>query len=177
VEPSNEQPSNTAAGKYEHLQGYTFLVPNEWEVVTLEHLLKDQDKREVMPLLSLPILYLVYPDQKHPKASFTFQVTYDSKNIPWHRQSEQFKVDKIRDLERELGAEMKLVENKSTTMNGVEVTSFHYTFSSLLRSGDVIVGFFRKGESTLWVEGEFSQPVYSELHADISAVLESIRKE
>jgi hypothetical protein len=190
LEPSDEPTSKAAAGKYENLQGYTFLVPDKWEAVTLEQLVKDLDKpenarlltdfdkREVIPpLLSLHILYLFYPDQKHAKAMFVFQITYDTKKIPWNKYSEQFEAYQMHDLASENGKDIKLVENKSTKVNGVEGTSFHYTFSSLLRSGDLIVGFFRKGKSTLWVSVNVSQPYYSELQTDINSVLESIRKE
>ena len=172
------------------MQGYTFLVPDKWEAVTLEQLVKDLDKpenarlltdfdkREVIPLLpSLHILYLFYPDQKHAKAMFEFQITYDTKKTPWNKYSEQFEAYKMHDLASENGKDIKLVENKSTKVNGVEGTSFHYTFSSLQRSGDLIVGFFRKGKSTLWVSVNVSQPYYSELQTDINSVLESIRKE
>ena len=178
------QPGEAGPGKYEHLREYTFFVPDQWVVAPWENYLDGLDphlppelKQQILALNSGHILYLAYPDEKHEKAHILFIVSYDTKLMPWHKQSAGFKADHSRQLGDELHAEVKLVESKEANNNTLESAIHHYSFSSLLRSGDVILGYFHKGRSTLWVKGEFSQPLYPDLLPTITTIMESIRQE
>jgi hypothetical protein len=62
-------------------------------------------------------------------------------------------------------------------VNGFDVLELRFTYSNPIEKGNIIIRFLYKDGNFLWVIGTFSAPLYSELQADITAVLNSIRRD
>jgi hypothetical protein len=169
--------SESVAGRYEHLQGYTFLVPDKWEVVTDGHFLKTHNVWEIFPYGDN--FYMVYGDQDHQKARFFFGAGQDVKSDPdpfAEFEDKQWLFEQ--GLRKHLKVEIvNLIENQQTKVNGAEVLWHHFIYASSKEKGDVIMKYTYKDGGFCMVIGTFSEPLYSELQKDITAVLESIKKE
>jgi hypothetical protein len=180
-ETANAQPQSIG-GQYQRRQEYTFLVPDKWELVSSEHILDIPDRWEIIPVLSLSFIdYMVYGDQTHKKARFCFQGFQENKNNPEPNPFDELKANE-RQLEQIIIKrlqvdEVNLIGNKQMKVNGFDVLWLHYTYASPIEKGDVIMEFLYKDGGTLFLTGTFASPSYSELEKDITAVLNSIKKE
>jgi hypothetical protein len=167
--------------RYERMQGYTFLVPDKWEVVPPEHFRDVPNRWEAVPYMD--ILYMVYGDQKnHTKVRFCFQTGPKDKKYIETNPFEQ--LDGINEKRFEQGMRehlqvdtVNLLENKQMKVNGFDALWLRFTYSSPIEKGDVIMKVLYKDGTAFSVTGTFSSPMYWELQKDITAVLESIRKE
>ena len=178
--PTNEPPGETP-DKVEHLQGYTFRVPDHWEVVHPDHFLDVPDRWEIAPLPSIHYLYLVYKGQNQMKARFCVQAVQEDKdNLDADLFNEiESKPSKMEEgLRKHLHADtVKRIESAHQKANGVDALWLHFAYSSPSETGDIVFKLLRKGGSAFGVIGTFSSPMYSQLQQDITAVLDSIKKE
>jgi hypothetical protein len=180
-ETAKGQSSATEARNYERLQGYTFLVPDKWDVVPPEHFHDMPDTWEIVPLPPVRALYVAFKDQNRRKARLCFQTVQDDKNTLEPNLFEQLESEGSKSerwlIERLQVDTVKLIESAHTKVNAFDILWLHFTYSSSYEKGDVVMKFFYKEGSALSVIGTFSSPLYSELQKDITAVLDSIKKE
>jgi hypothetical protein len=181
AESANEEPQNSG-GQYQSLREYTFLVPDNWELVPFNHILDIPERWEIMTIPTTSFIdYMVFGDQNHRKARFYFQGFEENKTNSDPNPFEELETNDLHFeqmiIKRLQVDDVNLIENRRMKVNGFDVLWLHYTYASPLEKGDVIMAFLYKDGGTLFLTGTFTSPLYEELQKDINAVLNSIKKE